>query len=289
MERIPLKHIQKEEVYRLWLEDHIEEDYHRKNNLLVFCKENNCDIILAIECIIENIRGRVLIKYKSRGRDTFEYFKEDNDYYQLNSKLCDIVGNREDCYESEAVYYIFKNNNGEYKRDNTVNTCIESVSKKAVEDDVVFLTKWKEEILADEGKLLGSISNNIIDNNNNFITPIDTNLSATQASKIFERLIEEGFIDKDSDKNSFLYFLGAIKPLDKQETIKWTATKSLCAYFAEKFNEEIMEGERNILKPFENIFSTNRLANTINDYHKKGTTPKGSDTIDEILKEIRGL
>lgn len=220
MERIPLKHIQKEQVYKLWLEDHIEEDYHRKNNLLVFCEENNCDIILSIECIIENIRETVLIKYKSRGRDIFEYFKEDNDYYQLNSKLCDIVGNREDCYESEAVYFIFKNNNGEYKRDNTVNTCIESVSKKAVEDDVEFLTKWKEEILADEGDKINNNNNSIIPETKQSLGKLNESETRELYNicnvNVFKYCILENFVNSlnnpqecnlEVKKNSLLYVL----------------------------------------------------------------------------------
>lgn len=57
---------QKEEAYQLWCDIHQEDLFHRKRLLKEYCHTNDCDIVLAIDYIISQIKDKVFLFYNSK-------------------------------------------------------------------------------------------------------------------------------------------------------------------------------------------------------------------------------
>lgn len=81
MERIPLLNKQKDDIYKLWCDTHSEHLFHRKRLFIEFCEENKCDIVLAIEHIINNISPKHYVELNGK---SYYYLPMDIPIFGLN-------------------------------------------------------------------------------------------------------------------------------------------------------------------------------------------------------------
>ncbi len=98
--------------------------------------------------------------------------------------------------------------------------------------------------------------------------PIEFNTQ--EAIDLLQKVINNGFCDNN---------------------YKWTKSKSLLAYFADRASEYLGLGKgeydgklKTSWKPFEILFEMNGLSGAKKDYQRTGTLPDGYNTIDQLFK-----
>lgn len=161
MERIPLLNKQKEEAYQLWCDIHQEDLFHRKRLLKEYCHTNDCDIVLAIDYIISQIKDKVFLFYNSKAS-----YVSDKD----NGETC--TTDLENLLYSEFAKEGIVNYYEEYTKQNnhyTLNSKfsnVQLISEKIVKEDIELLNDWKEEKLETEKKTV-LIPNVIINSEEN--------------------------------------------------------------------------------------------------------------------------
>lgn len=128
-----------------------------------------------------------------------------------------------------------------------------------------------------------------------YVKQLHTGLSEQQVFKLYELLVEEGFIT-DKNKECFVWAFGVtdeeeLKQPRQWQPIKWPKSKRLLAYFVDIFNIEILGNDgsdrRTQWKPFELIFDKSKLRGSKNDWLKTGVLPKGHKHIDDIISNVK--
>lgn len=103
---------------------------------------------------------------------------------------------------------------------------------------------------------------------------LPTELDTCEARKLFQKAINAGYVQQTDSG------------------YKWTKTKCLCAYFADKATEylniskaESSSGVKSAnWKPFETLFNLTGLKICKQDWIKTGALPRGCKDIDALLK-----
>lgn len=127
------------------------------------------------------------------------------------------------------------------------------------------------------------------------VKQLQTGLSEQQVLKLYDLLVEKGFIT-DRNKECFVWAFGVtdeeeLEQPRQRQPIKWLKSKGLLAYFVDIFNIEILVNggidRRTQWKPFEIIFDESTLRGAKNDWLKTGVTPIGYELIDDIICNVK--
>ena len=120
-----------------------------------------------------------------------------------------------------------------------------------------------------------------------------TKLTSEQRSKLFELLVEEGFIPETTDKDYFNWAfgeLGKIKP-ERYESIIWLKDYNLAVYLIDKLCFD--SGRRiqgNYLSIGTKIFGIKNMAQIRYGYQNNEMgAPINSNQIDEIISKVKGI
>jgi hypothetical protein len=140
MERIPLLNKQKEEAYQLWCDIHQEDLFHRKRLLKEYCHTNDCDIFLAIDYIISQIKDKVFVLYNDRAsyisdKDNGETSTTDLENLLYSEFFREGIVNYYEEYAKSNKHYIL----------NSKFSNVQIVSEKIAKEDIKLLEKWKKE------------------------------------------------------------------------------------------------------------------------------------------------
>lgn len=140
MERIPLLNKQKEEAYQLWCDIHQEDLFHRKRLLKEYCHTNDCDIVLAIDYIISQIKDKVFVLYNDRAsyisdKDNGETSTTDLENLLYSEFAKEGIVNYYEEYAKSNKHYIL----------NSKFSNIQIISEKIVKEDIELLNDWKKE------------------------------------------------------------------------------------------------------------------------------------------------
>jgi hypothetical protein len=115
--------------------------------------------------------------------------------------------------------------------------------------------------------------------------PLQNKLTKRQAADLHNALCKAELIRPDID--SFLYWFGVTDNKDNLKRLEWTGkSKSLLAYFIDKITckYNLKHGEKRLIKPFETMFNTSGITNSINEYkNKTGDLPVGYKEIDKLF------
>lgn len=146
MERIPLLIKQKHEIYGLWMKYHKEHVYHRKRFLIEFCKENNCDIVLACDYLINVINDKIYCDING----DFGFYDDSHDDEMFSNSLGRVLTFNKMMMHlgpKESVYLKFKeslkNGNDHYVANYEYITII--LSLRVVKEDIEILNSIKDE------------------------------------------------------------------------------------------------------------------------------------------------
>lgn len=167
MERIPLLNKQKEEAYQLWCDIHQEDLFHRKRLLKEYCHTNDCDIVLAIDYIISQIKDKVFVLYNDRAsyisdKDNGETSTTDLENLLYSDFFREGIVNYYEEYAKSNKHYIL----------NSKFFNIQIISEKIVKEDIELLNSWKEDANIHQVETIGvEKTNNIgLDYGNNNLT-----------------------------------------------------------------------------------------------------------------------
>lgn len=174
MERRPLLNQQKKDIYKLWCDIHQEDDINREFLFFKYCLEIECDIIQAIDHIINTITPLYYV------------FRDDKSSYFLRSdisisglSLLEIEYTEKVDSEGQAWVYQrpkifdkeFEKENDHFVNDNP-SAVLKIVSTKVVREDLELLNDWKEDANIHQVETIGvEKTNNIgFDYGNNNLT-----------------------------------------------------------------------------------------------------------------------
>jgi len=139
MRRIPLLNKQKKEVYQLWCDIHQEDVIHRKMIITDYCDNNECDIFLAIDYIISQIKDKVFVLYNDRAsyisdKDNGETSTTDLENLLYSEFAKEGIVNYYEEYAKSNKHYIL----------NSKFSNIQIISEKIVKEDIKLLQKLEE-------------------------------------------------------------------------------------------------------------------------------------------------
>ncbi|MDY4790619.1 MAG: hypothetical protein SO179_08660 [Bacteroidales bacterium] len=140
MERIPLLNKQKKEVYQLWCDIHQEDLFHRKRLLKEYCHTNDCDIVLAIDYIISQIKDKVFLFYNSKA----SYVSDKDNGETCTTDLENLLYS--DFFREGIVNYYeeYTKQNNHYTLNSKFSN-VQLISEKIVKEDIELLNDWKKE------------------------------------------------------------------------------------------------------------------------------------------------
>lgn len=139
MERIPLLNKQKKEVYQLWCDIHQEDLFHRKRLLKEYCHTNDCDIVLAIDYIISQIKDKVFLFYNSKAS-----YVSDKDNGETSTTDLENLLYSEFAKEGIVNYYEEYAKSNKHYILNSKFSNIQIISEKIVKEDIKLLQKLKD-------------------------------------------------------------------------------------------------------------------------------------------------
>ncbi len=139
MERIPLLNKQKKEVYQLWCDIHQEDLFHRKRLLKEYCHTNDCDIVLAIDYIISQIKDKVFLFYNSKAS-----YVSDKDNGETSTTDLENLLYSEFAKEGIVNYYEEYAKSNKHYILNSKFSNIQIISEKIVKEDIKLLQKLEE-------------------------------------------------------------------------------------------------------------------------------------------------
>lgn len=139
MERIPLLNKQKEEAYQLWCDIHQEDLFHRKRLLKEYCHTNDCDIVLAIDYIISQIKDKVFLFYNSKA----SYVSDKDNGETCTTDLENLLYS--DFFREGIVNYYeeYTKQNNHYTLNSKFSN-VQLISEKIVKEDIELLQKLEE-------------------------------------------------------------------------------------------------------------------------------------------------
>lgn len=141
MESKPLLNRQKEDIYKLWCDIHDEDNINRKELLFDFCNENKCDIILAIDYLIDKISSKYYVQIKD---ESFFFLKTDIPIFNLNVFEIEYIE------KDDRIFHHLKIFDNEIEDGHFVNDApyanLKVVSTKIVKQDIELLNAWKVEV-----------------------------------------------------------------------------------------------------------------------------------------------
>lgn len=116
-------------------------------------------------------------------------------------------------------------------------------------------------------------------------------LNKEQLGDLYERLIEGGYIKKETEKKLFVWLFGGDIEPQPFTPIKWEKNKTLLVYLIDNlcYEEEV---SFNFWKNAQMIFEEKHMAQTKNNYlqtKKTDAKPSGYNEIDSIISNIRGV
>lgn len=142
MDRIPLLNKQKDDIYKLWCDTHNEHLFHRKRLFIEFCEENKCDIVFAIEHIINSITNKDYVEFDGK---SYYYLPMDIPIFGLD--MLEIEYNE----VGDSLFFTRKilTKEFEIEEGHFVNDApyanLKVVSTKVVKEDIEILNDWKKE------------------------------------------------------------------------------------------------------------------------------------------------
>ena len=120
---------------------------------------------------------------------------------------------------------------------------------------------------------------------------LKTTFSQTQLGDLYERLIEDGYIKKETEKKLFVWLFGGDIEPQPFTPIKWEKNKTLLVYLIDNLcYEEAVNFE--FWKNAQMIFEVKHMAQRKHNYLKTKNThgkPRGHNEIDSIISNIRGV
>ena len=116
-------------------------------------------------------------------------------------------------------------------------------------------------------------------------------LNKEQLGDLYERLIEGGYIKKETEKKLFVWLFGGDIEPQPFTPIKWEKNKTLLVYLIDNLcYEEAVNFE--FWKNAQMIFEVKHMAQSKHNYLKTKNThgkPRGHNEIDSIISNIRGV
>ena len=116
-------------------------------------------------------------------------------------------------------------------------------------------------------------------------------LNKEQLGDLYERLIEGGYIKKETEKKLFVWLFGGNIEPQPFTPIKWEKNKTLLVYLIDNLcYEEAVNFE--FWKNAQMIFEVKHMAQRKHNYLKTKNThgkPRGHNEIDSIISNIRGV
>ena len=116
-------------------------------------------------------------------------------------------------------------------------------------------------------------------------------LNKKQLGDLYERLIEGGYIKKETEKKLFVWLFGGDIEPQPFTPIKWEKNKTLLVYLIDNLcYEEAVNFE--FWKNAQMIFEVKHMAQRKHNYLKTKNThgkPRGHNEIDSIISNIRGV
>jgi hypothetical protein len=116
-----------------------------------------------------------------------------------------------------------------------------------------------------------------------------TKLSETQIEKMYQKLLDGGFIDSITDKNEFLWSFGVDKKGFDSSLIVWLKSQTLAVYFIDTlYSFSFLINYEKMWVIGGNIFGFKNMAQTKQNYisTNKSNKPKGYESIDEIIDSL---
>ena len=116
-------------------------------------------------------------------------------------------------------------------------------------------------------------------------------LNKKQLGDLYERLIEGGYIKKETEKKLFVWLFGGDIEPQPFTPIKWEKNKTLLVYLIDNLCYE-KEVSFNFWKNAQMIFEEKHMAQTKYNYSQTKKTdakPSGYNEIDSIISNIRGV
>ena len=120
---------------------------------------------------------------------------------------------------------------------------------------------------------------------------LKTTFSQTQLGDLYERLIEDGYIKKETEKKLFVWLFGGDIEPQPFTPIKWEKNKTLLVYLIDELCYE-KTVSFNFWKNAQMIFEEKHMAQTKYNYSQTKKTdakPSGYNEIDSIISNIRGV
>ena len=155
------------------------------------------------------------------------------------------------------------------------------------------ITLPKFELITDFLALLEYYNNLVEDFEKGERTPpparnqLQTKLTDEQRGKLFELLVENGFISDTTDKAGFIWAFGGKNDKCTTFSTKWLRTKNLAVYLIDK----LCEIDMNLWAKSQRIFGINNMAQIKQNYFAINRTgkPKGYKLIDTIISEVNAI
>jgi hypothetical protein len=118
---------------------------------------------------------------------------------------------------------------------------------------------------------------------------LQTNLTDTQRSTLYDLLVGDGFISESTDRNGFIWAFGGKKDKIEGFKINWLKTKNLAVYLIDQLCfDESKKLQSNYLSIGSQIFGIKNMAQIRNGYKNNDVgVPLNSKTIDEILEKVK--
>lgn len=162
-----------------------------------------------------------------------------------------------------------------------ITVTIGALNKKY--DNVLMLLDFQIENHTSKDKTLDSSESNRF----KMIQPSRFAYSLTdyQIDYLFIKLINDGFLSTNSDKQAFDYIFGNNGKETDFKQLEWIKSKWLLAYFIDVLTNKVTNNSvgRTSWKWAENAFNQTNLRGSKSEYQKTGTLPANNKEIDTII------